>query len=459
MKHRPKFQILALACVVAVATMLAVAAAGSARTAAPEKPVRTPEGTTGTTIAPPRVANAAALRQRFRGQRITFVGDAAVGASHRRDRMLVARFQRDTGINVRLVPHPSASDQSYQQLARAFSARSSSFDVMMLDVVWVGAFARYLVDLKRPLGRAASAHAQGIVENNTVGGKLVAMPWFGDFGILYYRTDLLRKYNYSRPPRTWSELFAMARRIQNGERDDNPNFYGFVFQGKAYEGLTCDALEWVASSGGGRFIDGGRVTINNPRARAILDAFRNQIGRITPRGVLSYQEGETHNAFVGGNAAFMRNWPYAYSVGQGEDSRIRGRFSVTVLPRGAGGRSVGTVGGWQLGVSRYSKRRAAAIEFVRYMTSPGVQRFNAIFNANVPTIPAVARRRDVVRANPYLKPEVANVARVTRPAKYLKTRYNQGSRVIYQGVSRILSGTPASRVLPRMETQLRRLLR
>ena len=137
---------------------------------------------------------------------------------------------------------------------------------MMLDVVWPGAFAPYLVNLKPKLGEAAKQFAQGIVQNDTIGGKLVAMPWFGDFGILYYRTDLLKKYGYKAPPKTWNELFAMAKKIQDGEQKTNKNFYGFVFQGNAYEGLTCDALEWVASAGGGHFIDSGKVTINNPKA-------------------------------------------------------------------------------------------------------------------------------------------------------------------------------------------------
>src|SRR6185503_842229 len=97
---------------------------------------------------------------------------------------LVARFQKDTGIKVNLVPHPSASDASYSQLARAFGSKSSSIDVMMLDVVWPGAFAPYLVNLKPKLGTASKQFAQGIVQNDTIGGKLVAMPWFGDFGIL-----------------------------------------------------------------------------------------------------------------------------------------------------------------------------------------------------------------------------------------------------------------------------------
>ena len=122
----------------------------------------------------------------------------------------------------------------------------------------------------------------GIIRNNTINGKLVAMPWFGDFGILYYRTDLLRKYGYSSPPKTWAQLGVMAKKIQDGEQASNPNFYGFVYQGNAYEGLTCDGLEWLASSGGGNFIDNGKASINNPRAVAILNLQRSWVGNITP---------------------------------------------------------------------------------------------------------------------------------------------------------------------------------
>ena len=119
---------------------------------------------------------------------------------------------------MKVVPHPAASDASYSQLARVFSSKSSSFDVAMIDVVWPGAFAPYLVDLKPKLGKEAKQHAQGIIQNDTIDGKLVAMPWFGDFGILYYRTDLLQKYGYTAPPKTWTQLFAMAKKIQDGEQ-------------------------------------------------------------------------------------------------------------------------------------------------------------------------------------------------------------------------------------------------
>ena len=434
--------------------LLALLVSLSIATAGTNKPAKL---TSAAAIVPPAVPNAPAIKAKYGGQTITFIGDNAVGASHTRDVALAARFSVATGIKVKVVPHPAASDAAYAQLARAFSSHSSSIDVMMLDVVWPGAFAPFLVDLKPALGSQAKLHAQGIIQNDTVDGKLVAMPWFGDFGILYYRTDLLQKYGYSAPPQTWTELGQMAKKIQDGEQATNPNFYGFVWQGNAYEGLTCDALEWIASSGGGNIIRNGVVTVNNPKAAAALDLVRSWVGTIAPRGVTSYQEEDARNAFDNGNAAFMRNWPYAYAASKG--TAVDGKFGVTVLPHENGAVSVGTVGGWQVGVSKYSKHQQAAIEWVRYLTSPAVERYDAIFNSNVPTIPSVAKDPAVVKANPYLLPAIATVARATRPASFLKTHYAQGSQIIYQGVNQIENGTPASSVLPGMAIKLQALLK
>jgi trehalose/maltose transport system substrate-binding protein len=147
-----------------------------------------------------------------------------------------------------------------------------------------------------------------------------------------------------------------------------------------------------------------------------------------------------------------------YSIAAASDSKVAGKFSVTVLPHGNAGPSVGTVGGWQLGVSKFSKHKDAAIEFVRYATSAPVERYNAIAWSLVPTRTAVARDKAVVRVNPYLKPNIANVPRVTRPAKYFGAKYNAASKVIYQGINEILRGTPSSRVLPGMVPKLRRFL-
>jgi trehalose/maltose transport system substrate-binding protein len=446
MKHRPLFVIAAFAAVAALVVSLSIASAAT----------RSPASAAATMKAPP-VPNAKAIKAKYGGQSITFVGDS-VGGSHQRDLALAKKFSQQTGIQVKVVPHPAQSDASYSQLARAFSTHSSSIDVAMIDVVWPGAFAPFLVDLKPKLGAQAKIHAQGIVQSDTIGGKLVAMPWFGDFGMLYYRTDLLKKYGYSKPPTTWDQLFAMAKKITDGEKGSNPNFSGFVFQGNAYEGLTCDALEWIASSGGGDFIDNGKADINNPKAAKILDLFRSQIGVTTPRGVTTYQEGETHTAFIDGDAAFMRNWPYAYSLAQAKGSKVAGKFAVAPLPHGPGGHSVATVGGWQLAVSKYSKHQDAAIEFVRYMTSKAVEKFDTITNSNVPTIPSLANDPQVKKAAPYLNPATANVPRATRPSTALGVKYNEGSKDIYQAISRILNGASASSVLPGLQSQLQGLL-
>jgi trehalose/maltose transport system substrate-binding protein len=450
-RHRRVLVLAGLAGALALVVSLSVATAGGARKQAASR-------TAAAAVNAPPVPNAKALKAKYGGQKITFVGDS-VGNGHVRDMKLATRFTKDTGIKVSIIPHSSASDQSYAQLARAFSSKSSSIDVAMVDVVWPGAFAPYLVDLKPKLGAQAKLHLASIVANDTIKGHLVAMPWFGDYGILYYRTDLLKKYGYSSPPKTWSQLFAMAKKIQTGEQKSNPNFAGFVFQGNAYEGLTCDALEWIASAGGGHIIDNGKVTIDNAKARQILDSFRSQIGKITPHGVTTYQEDQTEHAFDNGDAAFARNWPYQYGIGAGAGSKVAGKFSVTVLPHGASGKSVGTVGGWQLAVSKFSKHKDAAIEFVRYMTSPAVEKFDAITNSNVPTIVSVAKNKAVVKANPYLKPAIASVPRVTRPAKFLGTRYNEASKVVYQGINQILTGTPSSQVLPQIKSRLQQILK
>jgi trehalose/maltose transport system substrate-binding protein len=168
-----------------------------------------------------------------------------------------------------------------------------------------------------------------------VDGKLVGLPLFTDAGILYYRTDLSARYGFKQPPQTWEELAGMAKQIEDGEHHaGRPDFQGFVFQGAAYEGLTCDGLEWIYSYNGGTIIERNKeITINNPNAIKAMDVAKSWVGTIAPRGVTVYQEEEARNLFQSGGAAFMRNWPYAYALGNAPQSPITGKFAVTVLPK------------------------------------------------------------------------------------------------------------------------------
>ncbi|GAC1638364.1 MAG: ABC transporter substrate-binding protein [Chloroflexota bacterium] len=403
------------------------------------------------TAPPPAFAGAS---KKYSGQTIIYYGDA-VGCGHDMDMAAVSRFTKDTGIKVKVIQKPSDSNEAYSTYSRLFGAHSSNIDVMMLDVIWPSAFGQNLLDLKPKFGSQMGGFYSSIVQNDTIGGHLVAIPWFADFGMLYYRTDLLKKYHISSPPTTWEQLGKDAKKIQAGEQKSNKSFYGFVFQGKAYEGLTCNALEWLAGSGGGKIIEGGKVTLNNPKAAKILNLIKGFVGTVSPRDVTTYTETESDNAFNNGNAAFMRNWPYAYAAAQ--LAKIKGKVAAAPLPHEAGYKSSGTVGGWQLGVSKDSKHPQASMELVRYLTSAPVETWRAVVASFVPSRPAVARKASVIKAMPFLKTAGVSEARVTRPSRFLGTKYNQGSNVFWSGVSQILNGQDASSVLSGTAQQLQRL--
>jgi len=403
----------------------------------------------------PEVANADAASQ-YSGAKLTYYGDG-VGIGNQLDKVLAAKFTEATGIQIEVIPRPADSTETFATYQRAFEAKSGDIDVMMLDIIWPGALAPHLLDLTDAFSGQMDQWYESVVENNTIDGKFIGAPWFGDFGILYYRTDLLEKYGFDGPPKTWDELEQQAQTIMDGEKGANPNFTGFVFQGAAYEGLTCDALEWIASSGGGSIIEDGKVTLDNDNAKEILAKVGSWVGGIAPTGVTGYQEEDARNAFQGGNAAFMRNWPYAYEQGNSEGSAVKDKFEVGPLPAKEGEDPVGTLGGWQIGVSAYSKSPEASIEFTKYLVSPEVVKWRGVVATFVPLIKSVAEDPEVIAHQPYLE-NLADVVRVTRPSRETGENYNQISTEFFQGVNEILTGGNADDIVPTIAQRIERLL-
>ncbi len=353
-----------------------------------------------------------------------------------------ARWAKKTGNTVKVFESPNLTNDRLGLYQQQLAAKSSDIDVYQLDVVWPGLLSQHFVDLKGKIPAAeVNANFKGIIAADTVNGKLVAMPWFTDAGLLYYRTDLMKKYGYSAAPKTWAELAAMAKKIQDGEQKTNKAFAGYVFQGKNYEGLTCDALEWVASFGGGSIVDdAGKITINNPRAAAALNAAASWVGTVSPKGVTTYDEEPARGIFQSGNAAFMRNWPYAWALGQGEDSKVKGNIGVAPLPAGPGGSPAATLGGWQLGVSMYSKNQAASIDLVRYLTGPAEQKIRAIEGSYNPTIASLYQDKDILKANPFFGSLLSVFTNaVARPSGPTKDKYNQVSQAFSTAVSDVLN--------------------
>ncbi|MDI5934559.1 ABC transporter substrate-binding protein [Halomonas kalidii] len=397
----------------------------------------------------------------------------AVGAELTLCQEGVAAWEEQTGHEVDIVSTPNSSTERLSLYQQILSANSSDIDVLQIDVVWPGLLANHLLDLNETLGGdAAEGHFPAIIENNTVDGRLVAMPWFTDAGVLYYRKDLLEEYGHE-PPETWQELTEIAREIQAAEREaGNDGMWGYVFQGRAYEGLTCNALEWVASHGGGTIVDGeGNLTINNEQAAAALDLAATWIGDITPEGALNYTEEEARGLFQSGNAVFMRNWPYAWSLAQSEESEVRDRVGVIKLPHGpesasaaaSGGeiQSAATLGGWNLAVSKYSENRELAAELVAFLTGEAEQKRRAIEGSYNPTLERLYEDEEVLAAVPFfgtLYDTFANA--VARPSAVTGESYGRVSNAFFDTTHGVLSGdTPAADALAQLEGQLRRLER
>ena len=347
-------------------------------------------------------------------------------------------------VTIKVLQGPESATDRAQQYLQFFEAKSSEVDIFEIDVIWPGDMAEHFIDLYQyeSFRDAAKGFFPAIVENNTVDGKLVAIPYFTDAGLLFYRTDLLEKYGFSSAPTTWAELDNMASVIQAGERaDGNQDFWGYVWQGNAYEGLTCDALEWVASSNGGTIVSpAGEITINNPNAIAALETAKGWVGTISPPGVTGYQEEDARNAWHAGNAAFMRNWPYAYGLTL--DGPVGENFSISALPSTEGGNSAATLGGWQLAVSKYSKNPAVAADFVLFLSSHEGQLSRALVQSNLPTRPAVYTDPALLNSDVAFMANFLPVFRaaVARPSTATAPNYLQTSKLFYSAVHNVLTG-------------------
>ncbi|MFW5961818.1 MAG: ABC transporter substrate-binding protein [bacterium] len=373
------------------------------------------------------------------------VAAGAVGQELELTRAAAERYMEENpGVEVRVLETPDLAQDRMGLYLQFLEAESAEVDVYQIDVIWPGDLAEHFVDLYAYGAEGVAAlHFPAIIENNTVDGVLIGIPWFTDAGLLYYRQDLLDEYGFD-VPETWEELEEAATAIQAAKRDEgNSDFWGFVWQGDAYEGLTCDALEWIASYDGGTIISpDGEITVNNDNAIAAIDMAAAWVGNISPNGVTGFGEEDARNIWQSGNALFMRNWPYAYSLGNAEDSPIRGKFGVSPLPGSTSELSAATLGGWQLAVSNYSNNPEIAADVALFMASENEQKIRAIEGSMNPTIMSLYDDEEVLEASPFFG-ELYEVFinAVARPSTVTAPNYNEVSTLFFQAVHSVLTGS------------------
>jgi trehalose/maltose transport system substrate-binding protein len=355
---------------------------------------------------------------------------------------LIKAWEEQTGNTVTFVPMPSSTTDQFAQYKLWLAAGNPDIDVYMTDVIWAPQLSEQFLDLTEPAKDVIADHFPSIVESQTVDGKLVALPFFTDAPALYYRKDLLEKHG-AEVPETWTELTETAQKVMDAERAEGAgDLWGYVWQGNAYEGLTCNALEWIKSNGGGQIVEAdGTVSVFNDNAVAALEMAKGWVGTISPPGVLSYQEEESRGVWQTGNAVFMRNWPYAYALGNGDDSPIKGKFDVAPLPGGAEG-SAATLGGWNVAVSRYSPNPEAAISLAMFMGSTEFQKQNALRLSHLPTIMSLYDDAEIAEKQPLIPrwKEIFQNA-VPRPSAPTKVKYNEVSSLFWSAVHDTLAGT------------------
>lgn len=365
---------------------------------------------------------------------------------------LLDRWNRaHPGEQVRMLELPEAADEQRAQMVANLQARNERFDILALDTIWTAEFAEagWIVPLDAgmfPLGE----FFPGAVKTAMYKGKLYAVPYSTNAGLLYYRKDILDKEGL-KPPTTWAELREQASRLS---RDHDIG--GYAGQFLPYEGLTVNYLEAVQSAGGELLNADGTVANVDDRARKALDFLVDGVreGWI-PQEALSYKEEEARQAFQQGRLLFARNWPYAY--GPAKDSPVKGKFAVAPLP-GADGTGASILGGYNLAVNASSKRQKSALEFIRYFTGPDIQRLVLTEGSFAPVWARLYDDPELVEEFPYL-PVLKETILRARP-RPVSDNYNQISLVIADNVSDAMAfrRSPAETVT-RLRQQLAQTIR
>lgn len=380
---------------------------------------------------------------------------SALGAEARVLNTQLDRFMAThPGIRVVQRRTPDAANQRHQLYVQWLNARASDPDILQLDVIWTPEFAAagwiLPLDSFRP---PRDSFLPATIRADSWRGRLYALPWFVDAGMLYWRTDLMR-----RPPATLDELVSEVRAAR--ARGVAPD--GFVWQGARYEGLVTVFQEILGGFGGRIMDDSGRIVLDSPAGLAALRWLRQAVspGGVSPPAVLTWQEEQTRFAFQNGEAAFMRNWPYAYPLMEDTaQSRVAGRFAVAPMPGSVPGRATAALGGQQLAINAHTEHPAAAYALIEFLTQPEQMLERARGVGEYPTRLASyddPRLADALPIPPAVARRVVEHA-VPRPVTPV---YTELSELLQIWLHRALTGqVPPARALAGATTEMDALLR
>jgi multiple sugar transport system substrate-binding protein len=294
------------------------------------------------------------------------------------------------GVKIEIETGGQTAELQREYLGKVLNAKESALDVFMVDITaprtnhskgWIEPLNQYLGKPEAVL----ADHLPVYRTTNVIDGQIVAMPAFADAMFVYYRKDLLAKYNL-REPRTWDALATAAKKIKAGEKN-LPNLQGLSIQGAPIEGTVCTFLLPVWSKGGDVTDSAGKFKLDPAMAQAGVEQWLKLIDDgVVPKNASDVKTMDTVNDFKAGNAIFAINWGFAWDRFQNDaDSKVKGLVDVMPMPRvGEGSKSATCVGGWQWAVSAFSKNKAIAAKLVKHMSTPEVAKFLAVEGSLLP---------------------------------------------------------------------------
>ena len=355
--------------------------------------------------------------------------------------------QKHPNIRLNLVEGPNSPDLVENLYTASFLLGDSPYDLVNMDVVWTSKFAAadWLRDLSSQITPPEiAAFSPKDIDAGRYKGKLYRIPIRSDVGMLYYRKDLLDAAGIQ-PPTTFAETIAIARSLKQAGTID----WGYVWQGRQYEGLVAMFAE-VLQGFGGFWVkpDSLEVGLDRPETLQAIDFLRNTIKLgVSPPGVTTYQEEEARRLFQGGRVAFMRSWPYAWPLGNQADSPIKGKIAIKAMVGTSGNSGGACLGGWGLGIAKSSKHPKEAWEVIKYFTSEDVQRKLILQAGYVPSRTALFTDPEIVAKYPHY-PKLLEVSQnaVLRPPI---AQYAQVSDIL----QRYLSAALTDRISPAQAMQ------
>jgi multiple sugar transport system substrate-binding protein len=351
-----------------------------------------------------------------------------------------AKFKAQ-GLSAKLLEFPTSADEQRNQFVQRQEAKSAECDIFFSDVIWTAEFAaqKWLLDMSDFVSQRKAEFIPSTLETIHFDNKYFGVPQASDAAFMYYRKDKVSTF-----PSTWQQLYSEAQKQG-----------GIVYQGASYEGLTCDFLE-LAFAAGGKVLsdDGKKSAINSPQNLKALQFMVDGVkSGAAPKAVTTFMEEESRRSFESGKPAFMRNWSYAYALGNAKGSKVKNKFAVAPFPTFEGGTKAAILGGHNLVISAYSKNPKGAVQLIDFLTSEQIEAQDAIKYSLTPVLNATYDDPAVKKAMPFaaeLKQAVTQAhARPVTPV------YPQVSQAIYKNVNAALSGqTSPQEALKKADSQI-----